>query len=471
MRAHKRTHHREGVRWLVYVLLALSLLFAVLLTGGVYPNQWEWVAAVISLACLLSLAVRSRRSPDPHPVELRMLSVLLLWMLFQMIPLPPVVVAFLSAHRASTVMAARSFTGSDARAWFSSSVAPAATLERLLYVIPAMAAFVAAREMGRWWTGKRLWIVIAPVIAIAFVESLLGLTQFSAGSATAGKPISGTYVNRNHFAGLLEMALPLALAWAIAVWGKASRHDPRRARVALSASILLAISACILAGIIGSLSRMGFIAMLAGIATVVSGWLVVRNRENHSKASRWLWVLPVLLPLGIALFVSSNAMVVRLTDPGEMAEVTGGGRIQLAKEALKVIAAYKWTGTGIGAYQQGLYPFRVFGPALTVDFAHNDYLQILAELGLFGGGLAIALAIWIFSRPLSVLRQPGSRQWALSLGLLGSLVAIGLHSFVDFNLYIPANAFALAWLAGVAVSPGLGDVERVRESEPGISQA
>jgi O-antigen ligase len=102
-----------------------------------------------------------------------------------------------------------------------------------------------------------------------------------------------------------------------------------------------------------------------------------------------------------------------------------------------------------------LYPFRTFAPTLTVDFAHNDYLQILAELGLAGGGLAIALAIWIFWRPLSILAQPGSQQWALSLGLLGSLVAIGLHSFVDFNLYIPANAFALAWLAGVAVSPGL----------------
>ena len=76
-----------------------------------------------------------------------------------------------------------------------------------------------------------------------------------------------------------------------------------------------------------------------------------------------------------------------------------------------------------------------------------------------GGGLAIALAVWIFSRPLAILRQPGSRQWALCLGLLGSLVSIGLHSSADFNLYIPANAFALAWLGGLAVSPGLREAE------------
>ena len=388
-----------------------------------------------------------------------MLAVLLLWMLFQMIPLPPAAVAFLSAHRASAVIAARSFTGSDPRAWFALSVAPSATFERLLDVVPAMAAFVAAREMGRWWRGKLLWIVVAPVIAVAFIESLVGLGQFYAGVSAAGKTVNGTYVNRNHFAGLLEMALPLALTWAIALWGKSSRHNPRGARVALPVSILLGVAACILAGVMASLSRMGFVATLAGIATVTSGWLAVRNRETSAKAARWLWVLPVLLPLAIVFFLSSNAMVLRFSDPAEVGEVTGGGRIQLAKEALRVIAAYKWTGTGIGAYQQGLYPFRVFGPALTVDFAHNDYLQILAELGLLGGGLAVALALWILSRPLSILRQPGSRQWALSLGLLGSLVAMGLHSFADFNLYIPANAFALAWLAGVAVSPGLREAD------------
>jgi O-antigen ligase len=382
-----------------------------------------------------------------------MLAVLLVWMLFQMIPLPAAVVAALSPQRWNSVRIARSFLGFDASRWLPLSVAPAATLERLLYVVPAMAAFVATREMGRWWRGTRLWIVVAPVIGVALLESLLGLAQFDSAASTEATRISGTYVNPDHFAGLLEMALPLALTWALGIWRNASGYDRRPARAALPVLILLGVSACILAGVSGSFSRMGFMATLAGVVTVAAGWLVVRNREAHAHTSRWLWLLPVLLPLGIALFLATNdAMVPRFTDS---AELKGDGRVQLWAETLPLIAAYKWTGTGIGAYQQGLYPFRTFAPTLTVDFAHNDYLQILAELGLAGGGLAIALAIWIFWRPLSIVAQPGSQQWALSLGLLGSLVAIGLHSFVDFNLYIPANAFALAWLAGVAVSPGL----------------
>jgi len=267
-----------------------------------------------------------------------------------------------------------------------------------------MAAFVAVREMGRWWRGTQLWIVVAPVIGVALVESLLGLAHFDSAASSEAGAVSGTYVNQNHFAGLLEMALPLALTWAIAIWTRASRHHHRPARVALPVSILLGVGACILAGVSGSLSRMGLIATLAGIATVACGWLVVRNREAHAKTSRWLWLLPVLLPLGMALFLSTNdAIVLRFADTTEL---KGDGRVQLWTETLPLIAAYKWTGTGIGAYQQGLYPFRAFAPTLTVDFAHNDYLQILAELGLAGGALAIAFAIWIFSGRCRSWRSP-----------------------------------------------------------------
>ena len=387
-----------------------------------------------------------------------MLLILLAWMLFQLVPLPPALVASLSPHRWSSISAARSYLGFEVSAWLPLSVAPAATLERLLYVIPAMAAFVAAREMGRWWRGRSsIWIAVAPVIGAALLESAMGLAQFYAGreATAAPTPVSGTYVNRNHFAGLLELALPLVVMWAVAVWSKVDEDGLRSPGVALATSLLLGIGACILAAVIGSLSRMGFIATLAGLTTVIGGWLIRRSRDD-SKMPRWLWIFPVILPLGIAAFFSTDALVTRFAgSPGDAGGVTADGRVQLWKEAVQVIAAYKWTGTGLGAYQQGLYPFRAFAPALTVDFAHNDFLQVLAELGLFGGVLAMAFAVWILWQPLSVLLKPGSKQWPLAFGLLGSFVAIGLHSLVDFNLYIPANAFALAWLAGVAVSPGL----------------
>lgn len=457
MRSDRRSDLREIVRWLAYIVLALSLIVAVLLRGGFDPAAWAWISAALSSACFVSLTVRSRSASDPTPLEIYLLAVLLLWMLLQMAPLPPAVVAWLSPRRWADASAARAFVGFPLGAWLPISVAPAATLERLLYVVPAMAAFVAAREVGRWWRRKSLWIAVAPVVVAALIESLLGLVQFYAGQAAPGgaQSVSGTYVNRNHFAGLLGMGLPLALAWAIASWDRA--RQPLRAT--LQIGLLLAAVACILAAMVASLSRGGFMAALAAIATVLLGWLHVRNQRGHVKTSRWLWVAAVLVPLGLGLFLATSAMVVRLAELPGVGEVTMDGRVQLWSEALHLIGAYPWTGTGIGAYQQGLYPFRTFEPALTVDYAHNDYLQAFAELGLLGGLVALVFAGVILWRALRALGQRRSKNWAVALGLVGSFVAIGLHSIVDFNLYIPANCLALAWLGGVACSPPLRELE------------
>ena len=430
-----------------------------MLQGGVDPVQWQWLAILISLAAGLCVILRSRRTTyGASTPELSLLGLLLLWVLLQMVPLPPALVGFFSPHRWNSALAARIATGGELAAWLPISVAPAATLEQILNVLPAMAAFVAAREMGRWWGGRRLWIVVVPVIGVALLESLLGLTQFYAvhAASSENQPVSGTYVNRNHFAGLLELALPLAIMWAVSVWTRARKHRrSQSAGAAAQASALLIVAACILVAVIGSLSRMGFIAALAAIATSGLGWLLVHERAAHSKLPKWLWLFPALLPLAIFALIAPDAMVLRFADTPGLGEMSADGRVQIWKETMGLIGAYKWTGTGLGAYEYGLYPFRKFSSAVTIDFAHNDYLQILAELGIIGALLVLSLAMVILWRPLAIILERDSRHWALAVGLVGSFAAIGLHSLVDFNLYIPANALALAWLAGIAASPGL----------------
>jgi O-antigen ligase len=97
-----------------------------------------------------------------------------------------------------------------------------------------------------------------------------------------------------------------------------------------------------------------------------------------------------------------------------------------------------------------------------VDFAHNDYLQVLAEFGLIGFLLLAALLIRTLVRVFRATLGDGPQRY-LAIACGGSLTAILLHSFVDFNLYIPANAMVLAWIAGVAEalpkpSPALADL-------------
>ncbi len=83
--------------------------------------------------------------------------------------------------------------------------------------------------------------------------------------------------------------------------------------------------------------------------------------------------------------------------------------------------------------------------------AHNDYLQALVELGIVGSALLGLVLFWILAeifKGVFKLRDEASRY--ILIGCAGSFVAILLHSFVDFNMYVPANAMTLAWTAGIA---------------------
>jgi O-antigen ligase len=162
------------------------------------------------------------------------------------------------------------------------------------------------------------------------------------------------------------------------------------------------------------------------------------------------------LPLAILILLPTRELVLRFADLTSTQGLSKQDRVEIWRDTLQFIAAYKWTGCGLGAYEHGFYRYQAVDPASTVNFAHNDYLQIVAELGIPGTLLVGLLAGWIVVRTLAVvLYRRGATNWELAVGLFASLATIGLHSLADFNLYVPANALAFAWLSGVAVSPGL----------------
>jgi O-antigen ligase len=105
--------------------------------------------------------------------------------------------------------------------------------------------------------------------------------------------------------------------------------------------------------------------------------------------------------------------------------------------------------------------FKQSGANIDQDYAHNDYLQYFSELGLVGFALALVpLAMALSTIWRNWRRSRPDYRW-LSLACAASLLAIGLHSFVDFNLYVPANMFLLAYVLGIAAHAG----ETVPEDE------
>jgi O-antigen ligase len=462
-------------RWLAYFLMTISLGAAVFLKGGVYAQQWEWSALGLSLGAAVWVIAPKRERAPGRAWELILMAVLLGWMVLQLVPLPPAFLESLSPGRWQAIAAAREATGQSKGSWAAVSFAPAETWERLLYVVPAMAAFVAAREMGWWWR-DRIWIAMAPVVGIAWLESVLGLMQFyfmrTAGVQTGAA--TGTYVNRNHFAGLLEIAFPLAIMWAVATWRQGmSRSEDISRREAISKRevisrgsqpitpaigtvALLAIAACLLMGVVLSLSRMGFISTLIGSALTMLMLLLSLGSPESRWSRAFRWGIPLAVPLLILVFLPTRELLLRFADVAATEDVSKDTRMQIWQDTVKSISDHKWIGSGLGAFERGLYRYKTVAPTYTVDFAHNDYLQIVAELGIMGAVLVSALGLWILARPLSVvLWRRGSLNWPMAVGLLAALLTLAVHSLADFNLYIPANALAFAWLCGIAISPGL----------------
>jgi O-antigen ligase len=401
-----------------------------------------------------------------------LLTLLLGWMLLQIVPLPPAWVAHLSPNVWHISEAARIATSQDLNSWLPLSTSPALTLGRLLDVIPAMAAFVALREIGGK-PGRRMWPAGMAIVVIASIEAALGLMQLAGGAAPHDSRVSGTYVNPNHFAGLLETAFPLCIAWAAARWKRGRTRRTFPASIVWQIAGALSASALLMLAVFASLSRMAAIAMSMSLTVILIALLIVRGPDDQSNtdavrnprttrargAVRLMsGAAAVIIPVIVLAFLSPVQAILRFATPDQL---SGDGRIGIWHDTVRLIRAYPWTGGGLGTFERALSPFRTFAPNNTVDFAHNDYLQIVAELGWPGALLMAALAAWILWSVVRVIvRKRGTRNWELTVGIMGALVAMGVHSLTDFNLYIPANALVLAWLAGVAVSPA---VQEARE--------
>ena len=434
-------------RWTAYCLLTICLSAAVLLRGGVYPQQWQWIALGISVAALLCAGGKPAPGDRWSSVGFVLLGLLVGWMALAMLPLPPALVQHIAPGRWSDLIAARAAAGHGAGSWMALSYAPAATMERLLDILPAIAVFVAARQMAWWWR-DRAWIAAAPIMVLAAGESLLGLAQFSLSRLAGGDAAAatGTYVNRNHFAGLLELGLPLAVMWAISLWRRNPDGADQSMGAALRIAAILGIAVCLLAGIVVSLSRMGFLAAIGSLLLMVV--LLLVPRANWRK-----WAPLLAIPLALLILLPSRELRQRFSFTMTTSEVSSQTRLEIWSDTLHFVSGHKWLGSGLGAYERGLYLFKTVKPTNTLDFAHNDYLQVLAELGIPGVLLFAGLILWLVRIPLREAFSRGySRNRELCIGLLGALGAIALHSLTDFNLYIPANALAVAWLGGLAVS-------------------
>ena len=251
----------------------------------------------------------------------------------------------------------------------------------------------------------------------------------------------GPYINRDHFAGLFEMLIPLAAAWYISTGRRSSWS------LLWACGLLMAIAALLLTG-----SRGGFLALLSEVVVLLA---VILARTPHRRRANLVWGIAGLLVCVAALLLviapdelpARLASILRFRD----AAVTGY-RAQVAHDTVRIFGDHVVAGTGLGTFE-AVYPqYQSFVSDKTWPYAHNDYVQFLAETGVIGG-LLLVVTLWLFFREaLWVrLRSPllGMEDW-IQLGAFVGCCGLLVHSFVDFNLHIPANAAWFAYCAALA---------------------
>lgn len=452
---------KPGVQELCLAGLWLIFAYAVFQSGGIIAAEWNKCIVAVGLLALVYFSRTGRNDLAPT-LEWWFLVPLLLLLAFiglQLVPLPASLLRTLSPARAALLESLGQVSPENVSAPIT--VFPPATLAHLLRVATYIVVFALARELS-WRMGNQRWLVVAPVIITAAAEAAFGILQYDPLTPEPG--VHGTYDSRNHFVGLLELALPFAVVYPItALVGH--KHRPRRAVLLASASIVAA--ALILVAIILSLSRMGFMASLAALFVV--GSIIAGRRES---ARRRFLVIALVAAAALAAFVylAPERLMQRFAAAFGTMDVPQDARIQLWADAWRLAEDYPLVGCGLGAFEPAFLKYRTYATQVAVDFIRNDYLQLLIELGRIGLAIAaFAMLALLAAAFRGIFGSVDSSARYIGTACLGAIVAILMHSFVDYNLYIPANAMLFAWIAGVVASLSIPAqelaVQRVRRSK------
>lgn len=289
----------------------------------------------------------------------------------------------------------------------------------------------------------------------AILQSVLSPDKIFGIYGRPGANPFGSFVNRNHFAAWIELAiaLPLGLLFTGAV-SKEKR--------------LLYITAISLMGValIVSGSRGGLVAFLVEIIFLL---LIANRSEGKGKSfvKPALAVGLVLVVIAGSYFVGGESSLTRISTDQAEAAGTNADRAHIWSVTLKVIGDSMPFGVGLGAFGTAYGKFDVNSGLERVEQAHNDFLQVISDAGIVGAFLGIGFLFLLFRAGKRSLQTDNDHRRGLAAGALAGIVAVLVHSFFDFVLHTTAVALLFLTLLSVLIVSGTTFPDDVpNEDEP-----
>jgi O-antigen ligase len=247
--------------------------------------------------------------------------------------------------------------------------------------------------------------------------------------------LSGVYGNHNHLAGYLEMVIPLLLALFLT--------RTRRGSILM---VLLTTVTFVIACQIFTLSRGGWFSLGISLSFMTLVLLLHKRFERKKLLALLFGSFAVLL----FFVLSGTDLFMRALSLSDEETVLGmGGRVIIWKGTFAMMKDYLFIGIGPGTFATIFPQYQPAGSTARFYQVHNDYLHFVAEMGLLFIPLLGWLLFSLFRAGYKKLQSTSRQTWGITLGAMTGIIAILAHSFVDFNLHIPANAILFIVLAAL----------------------
>lgn len=446
---------KEGAQ---YVLLrrrekfALFLFFAALVIGPFMLGAnrgWAWplVVGVLFVAWLLMSGWDQFTPWRDQPVLVGALAALVVIPFVQILPMPVGLIEVLAPGRL--------LYADDGAGWLTISLDKGGTLDELILQLGYLVAAALALSIFKIPSARKVFVVT--LVTLGVVNSVFGFVNFYTEGALAyfqpatwkfWQGVTGSYVNKNHFAGLLQLCIPFAV---VLVMQKLPGRPgiPGYWRQAWSLDMVLPVGAVVV--LVGALlatgSRGGNFSLLLSLL-VILGFAHRGSITGHVRQVVVVVVLLVVLLCASILLIGWDALSSVYLSKG-----TANLRVNQWYETIIGWPGFMLLGSGANAYTWFYAPLKSPGMSnLIFDHAHNDYLEVAVTFGLVGLAAFVSIVIFSLGRGLLHLRSVGAiTSTPMLFAATWAGLSVALHSLVDFNLQIPANAILFVVVMSLCV--------------------
>lgn len=357
--------------------------------------------------------------------------------------------------------------------YVTSPVEYEARLELLQIILLGFFYFAIASNFHR---SKDRNVLLWALFSLALFEATYGLWQFATHSPSIffwSRPekyfgrAGGTYVCPNHLAGFLEMVIGLIIGRLVF-----HRSSDSMNRSTLEKVILGYIGVVSIAALMCTLSRAGWISLIAGLLTLLI-WGDWKSRGFLIRLGVVAGCVVILTSLMFAIGPIRKRIEETVHNPHvdqrfALNDRTFGGRTYYTKATFQMVQDHPLLGTGPGTWEFFYPKYRPYRFQTYSEYPHNDILNLCSDYGLVGFAL-VATALFLFYRQAVKIgfSRVRSEQRSLAIGAVVSVTALLVHSWTDFNLHIPANSFLFACILGLTAALGeASDKNLRREMHP-----